>query len=160
MRYRKVLIIIVVLILLAGGALAARAFLTQQNSTADQWQTTSLTRGDLTSILSVNGSLRSNQSVTLNWNSNGVVKSVSANIGDQVSTDQELAALDPDSLPQEVILAQVDLNDAQKALNDLYDPQTLTLAHAEKAVARMSIRYIVAKAFPKPETFSNIMTYI
>ncbi len=135
MRYRKVLIFIAVLILLAGGALAARAFLSQQNSTADQWQTTSLTRGDLTSILSANGSLRSNQTVILNWNSSGVVKSVSANIGDQVSTDQELAALDPDSLPREVILAQVDLSDAQKALNDLYDPQTLTLAQAEKAVA-------------------------
>lgn len=135
MRNRRILIFLLVLVLLAGGVLAGRAFLSRQNPTTSQWQTTSLTRGDLTSTLSVNGSLRSNQTVILNWNSAGLVESVSVKVGDKVTSDQELAALAPDSLPQEIILAHVDLNDAQKALNDLYDPQTLSLAQAEKAVA-------------------------
>jgi HlyD family secretion protein len=135
MRNRKILIFILAMIVVVGGALATRSFLSQHNPTASQWQTASLTRGDLTSILSSNGNLRSNQTVNLGWKSSGVVDRVSVNVGDRVSIDQELAALAPDSLPQEVILAQVDLNDAQKALSDLYDPQNLTLAQAEKAVA-------------------------
>jgi len=135
MRNRRVLIIILALILLTGGALTARVLLAQRNPAASQWQTAGLTQGDLTSILTTNGSLRSNQTVTLNWKSSGIVDSVSVKAGDRVSTDQEVAALSQDSLPQEIILAQVDLNDAQKALNDLYDPQSLSLAQAEKAVA-------------------------
>jgi HlyD family secretion protein len=135
MRNRRIWIIILALTLLTGGALTARVFLAQRNPAASQWQTASLTQGDLTSTLSTNGSLRSNQTVNLNWKSSGIVDSVSVKAGDRVSTDQELAALSQDSLPQEIILAQVDLNDAQKALNDLYDPQSLSLAQAEKAVA-------------------------
>ncbi len=135
MRNRRILIFIFALILVVGGALAARFFIQKQNSKASQWQTASITQGDLTSSLNTNGNLRSNQTINLNWNSSGLVDHVSVKAGDQVSTDQELAVLAEDSLPQQVILAQIDLNDAQKALSDLYDPKNLSLAQAEKAAA-------------------------
>ena len=55
-------------------------------------------------------------------------------VGDAVTKGQVLSSLLPTSLPQNIILAQADLVNAQKTLNDLYDT-ALALAQAQQKVA-------------------------
>jgi HlyD family secretion protein len=52
------------------------------------------------------------------------VDEVNANVGDKVSHDEVLAALDKATLNQSVILAEADLASAQKALEDLVNSDT------------------------------------
>ncbi|MFH1632849.1 MAG: efflux RND transporter periplasmic adaptor subunit [Chloroflexota bacterium] len=79
------------------------------------------------------GTVRSNQSAVLTWQTSGTVERVNVLIGDQVSRDQELATLEQTSLPQSVIMAQADLVSAEKALDDLLNSQ-LQQAQAMQAV--------------------------
>jgi HlyD family secretion protein len=78
--------------------------------------------------------VRSSQSVEVNWQTTGKVGSVSANIGQPVQAGDELAALDPSSLPTSIIQAQSDLIDAQDALEELQKPQPLEIAQAQSAL--------------------------
>ena len=61
-------------------------------------------------------------------------------MGDRVTAGQVLIELDPAYYPQSVIAAQIDLINAQKALDDLKTSQTalaqaeLNLANAKKAL--------------------------
>ncbi len=63
--------------------------------------------------------MRSSQTATLNWQTSGIVETISVKVGDSVVADQKLATLEQTSLPQSVILAQADLFSAQQALDDL-----------------------------------------
>ncbi len=79
------------------------------------------------------GVVRANQSALLTWRSSGVVDRIQVSANQAVSAGQELASLDPASLPNNVILAQANLISAQKALDELAD-SNLQRARAEKAV--------------------------
>jgi HlyD family secretion protein len=72
-------------------------------------------------MVAASGTVRSNQSAWLSWSTSGTVDAVQAGIGEQVSAGQELAALDPSSLPPNIILAQANLIEAQLALDQLLD---------------------------------------
>jgi HlyD family secretion protein len=82
-------------------------------------QTAAVERGTLIAQIGASGTVRSNQSAQLAWQTSGSVGEVNVKLGDQVTSDQELASLQQTSLPQNVILAQADLVSAQKALDDL-----------------------------------------
>jgi HlyD family secretion protein len=58
------------------------------------------------------------------WQANGTVESVNAAVGDSVKKDAVLAALEKTSLPQNVILAEADLVEAQQTLEDLLNSDT------------------------------------
>ncbi len=75
------------------------------------------------------------QSAALFWQTSGQVKTVQVKAGDTVKAGDVLMTLDPASAPPGVLMAQADLLNAQKALNDLLHPGPLTLASAQKAVA-------------------------
>ncbi len=82
--------------------------------------TTKIKKGALSLTLEdITGTVRSNQSVELYWQTSGVVSEVYAEIGDTVAKNDVLAILDPDSLDQDVINADLDLRDAQDDMNDL-----------------------------------------
>jgi len=89
--------------------------------------------GTLVATIGATGTVRSNQSATLTWQTSGTVESVMVEIGEQVVADQELAKIEQTSLPQNVILAQADLVSAEKALEDLLNSQ-LQQAQAQQAV--------------------------
>jgi len=75
--------------------------------------------GSLSATISATGKVRSSQTATLNWQTSGIVETISVKVGDSVVADQKLATLEQTSLPQAVILAQADLFSAQQALDDL-----------------------------------------
>jgi len=128
----------------------------QAAAAATQYQTAEIARGDLTATIGATGTVRSNQSAVLTWQTSGSVETVKVKIGDLVNSDDVLATLLETSLPQSVILAQADLVNAQKALDDLFDSKAqqaqaqLNLANAQKDydAAVMSRNNVRAHANP------------
>lgn len=79
----------------------------------------------------ITGTVRSGQSVDLNWQTSGTVSEVPVKVGDMVRKDQVLAVLDEKTLDQDVLNAQLDIIDAQK------DYDTL-LNNSEKIASTLS----------------------
>ena len=127
-----------------------------QASTATQYQTAEIARGDLTATIGATGTVRSNQSAVLTWQTSGSVETVDVKVGERVKAGEVLATLSEGSLPQSVILAKSDLVNAQKALADLLDSKSqqaqaqLALANAQKDydAAVMSRNNVRAHANP------------
>ena len=97
-------------------------------------QTVSLQRGTLTAIVGATGTVRSNQTASVYWQTSGKVEKVMVKLGQTVHAGDVLASLDPTSLAQNIIQAKVDQINAQTALDDLRKPQSLKIAQAEAAL--------------------------
>lgn len=110
------------------------------NNAATTYTTEAVIRGDLTALVGATGSVRANQSAILAWQTTGIIGAINFNIGDTVKAQDVLAALDPNSLNQSVILARADLVTAQRSLQDLLDSNAnaaqaqLNLANAQKSL--------------------------
>ncbi len=132
---KRILFLIMGAALLGVGYLAYGMFSRGQAARAAQTnqQTAAVQRGTLVAQIGASGTVRSNQSAQLTWQTSGLVGEVKVVEGDRVSAGMELASLAHTSLPQNVILAQADLVNAQKALDDLLQSQTAS-AQARQAL--------------------------
>lgn len=129
--------IVIVLVILVAGTLGFRQW--QMNRQASQnaaFRTETVMRGELIATVGGTGTVRANQTAILTWQTSGTVEEVFVQVGDAVSEGQELAMLKRDSLPQNVILAQAELTEAQKALDDLYTNAETAKTNAMQAIAR------------------------
>lgn len=135
---RRVFWIVLFLGLLAGGWFVFTRYQEQARAAAlSSLQTVPVERGALTATIGATGVVRANQTAILTWQTSGLVENVNVSAGDLVEEDEVLAALKETSLPQNILLAGVELSEAQKALNDLLEPvPALTLTQAEQAIAR------------------------
>lgn len=132
---KKWIILGVIAVVLVGGYFVARQFReNQQSAAASEYQTVRAERGNLTATVGATGVVRANQSALLTWQTSGSVEQVMVDVGEIVDADEILASLEKTSLPQNVILAQADLVNAQNTLEDLYDTE-LALAQAEQNLA-------------------------
>ncbi len=128
------IVLAVVLFLIIRGAVNANT------SAAGEFQTTKAARGTLTALVGATGSVHANQSTVLAWQTTGRVLEVNVVEGSKVKKGDILARLDPTSLPQNIILAQADLVEARRALenaksSDLARAQAeLNLAQAQEAL--------------------------
>jgi HlyD family secretion protein len=138
-------IIGVLILLLAAGFFYLRAASNNRAAAATNIPTAQVRRGTITSTVSEAGTVRPNQSAILNWQTDGKVGIVNVKVGDKVQANQELAALDPSSLPPALISAKQNLINAQKTLQNLQS-STLTTAQAEQAVANAQQALDTAKA--------------
>ena len=130
---RAIITIIIIAALAAGGYL----FFQSRNVQADAqslYQTVSLTMGDLTAMVGATGTVRANQSTTINWQTSGRIGKVNVTVGDLVTVNQVLAELDPSTLAQNIILARSDLVTAKRNLENLQD-STVAKSQAEQALA-------------------------
>ncbi len=84
-----------------------------------QFQTVEVKKGELIATVGATGTVRARQSVTLVWQTSGSVEEIHASVGDLVAAETVLASLSPTSVAQNIILAQADLVNAQRALEDL-----------------------------------------
>ena len=83
-------------------------------------ETTKIKQGPLSLVVEdVTGTVRSNQSVDLYWQTSGTIKDVYFEAGDSVKKGAVLAALDPQTLDQDVLNAELELSDAQDAMEEL-----------------------------------------
>jgi HlyD family secretion protein len=137
---RKIIIIAVVVLILAAAVFAYIQYNQAQAAQNTKYQTQVLTSGSLTSIVSATGSVRANQTTLLNWQTSGRISKIWVSEGDNVTKGTELAELDPASLPQSVILAQADLVNARRALDNLKNSESakaqaaLDLANAQDSL--------------------------
>jgi len=121
---RKWIVTIIVVAVLSAGVYFIWTIRSQrQAAAAANLQTVPAGRGDLTATVGATGEVRANQTAILNWQTSGSVGEVNVLAGAAVTAGQVLAALEQASLPQSVILAQADLVNAQKALDDLLNSQ-------------------------------------
>jgi HlyD family secretion protein len=133
---KRALWIIGIIAVLIGGFFAYRAYSNSRKSSQEELQTVTLDEGSLAATIGATGTVRPNQSADLNWQTSGTIDQVNVQVGDEVTKDQELANLTQTSLAQNVILAQADLVNAQKALDDLLNSpvqQAQALQAVEKA---------------------------
>ena len=129
----------VALVVVLALALAGRGRQTPNTT----FQTSPLTRGQLTASVGATGTVRAAQSAVLNWQTGGTVEHVNARIGDAVERDQVLATLALDSVPQTVIQAQANLVTAQRALEDARS----STASAEAAITLNKAEEAYKKAY-------------
>jgi HlyD family secretion protein len=120
----------------------------RSNQTADLlsgYQTAVIERGTLIASVGATGNVRANQSAILTWQTSGTVASVNVSVGDKVKQGDVLASLEPSSLPQSIILAQADLVNAERTLENLLTSDTAR-AQAQLALVTAQQKYESAKA--------------
>ena len=132
---KRTILIIVAILILAAGYLGYGLISQRQAARAAQnnLQTSPLERGALVAQIGASGTVRSNQSASLDWQTSGTVATVGVSVGDPVPEGTVLASLAESSLSQGVILAQADLVEAQKSLDNLLNSD-LQSAQALQAV--------------------------
>ena len=126
----------------------------RSNSTASStYETSPVTRGQLTATVGATGSVRAQQSAVLAWQIAGTVEKVNVQTGDQVSKNDVLSTLTQASLPQNVILAQADLVAAQKALNNLVYSDT---ARSQAAIDLKTAQDAYQKAYDYRQSLNGL----
>jgi HlyD family secretion protein len=93
--------------------------------------TVAYTKGSLTASISGTGTVRANQTATLTWSTSGTVGEIGVALGDQINTNDTLMTLDENSIPIDILQAQVDVINVQQALTSLYASAPLELAQAK-----------------------------
>lgn len=139
-KNRTFLIILLIVVIAA----SAFVFVRRSNAdTADQFQTTTVGRGNLTATIGATGTVRAKQTAVLTWQAAGTVDTVNVKVGDNIPADFVMAYLEKTSLPQSIIMAEADLAGAQKALDDLMSSDT---ARAEAVIALRDAQEVYDKA--------------
>jgi HlyD family secretion protein len=132
---KKIIIPIVIIALAVGGYFAYRYYQSRRAATqTSTYQTTPIVLGSLIAQVGETGSVATNQTAVLSWNSSGTIASINVKIGDKVAKNQILGSLDINTVPNSILLAQTNLATDQKALNDLLASST-TLAQAQSTLA-------------------------
>src|SRR3990172_9396812 len=141
--FRKNKRILIVLLIIVVGVSAFMLVRRTNTDTASQFQTAKIERGNLTGTIGATGTVSAKQTAVLIWQVAGTVDTVNVKVGDNVPADFVMAYLAKTSLPQSVIMAEADLVDAQKALNDLLNSTT---AQAESVVSLREAQEVYDKA--------------
>jgi HlyD family secretion protein len=127
-KNRVILIILLIVVIVTSAFIVVRR---SNTDTASQFQTAKVERGNLTATIGATGTVRAKQTAVLIWQAAGTVDTVNVKVGDNIPSDFVMAYLTKTSLPQSVIMAEADLADAQKALDDILTSDT---AHAQAVI--------------------------
>ena len=114
---RLIITVLVIVILGAGGFWGYRQYQASQAAKqVNNYQTAKIERGELTAIVGATGTVRSNQTTNVSWQTSGRIGELLVKVGDKVKAGQSLAKLDEKSLSQALILARSDLVTAKRNL--------------------------------------------
>src|SRR6185503_12166646 len=120
-KNRNILIVLLVAVIGVAAFLFNRS---RNTNTTSQYQTVKIERGKLTATIGATGTVRAKQSAALIWQAAGTVDTVNVKVGDNIPANFVMAYLAKTSLPQSVIMAEADLADAQKALDEVMSSDT------------------------------------
>jgi HlyD family secretion protein len=126
----------VVVVLLVAGGVYMKVKASRQTTTTTSMRTATVVQGEVTSTISGSGTVQSQQNASIAWQTSGTVQSVVVKIGQLVNDGDELAALDPSTLPTSVLQAKIDLINAKEALEELLKPEPLKIAQAQAALEK------------------------
>jgi HlyD family secretion protein len=93
-------------------------------------QTEPYRRDSLNAFIYGTGTVQPSQTSVLTWSTSGIVGEVNISLGDTVEKDALLMVLDPDSLSVDILQAEIDVINAQTALDDLNENWSADLARA------------------------------
>jgi HlyD family secretion protein len=124
---------IVIILIAAAAFLVVPRLRSNGSGAATTYKTQAVTKGSLSTTVGANGNVYTRQSISLTWQTGGIVSKVDVTKGQKVAKGAVLAELDQSSLPQSVLSAATDLATAQKNLNDLLNSNT-TRAKAQLAL--------------------------
>lgn len=122
LRHPRILFVIVLLV-------STAAFFVWRFYPSTTYSVTAATLGNISSDIEASGVLRSNQTIELSWQANGVVLDVDAKIGDRVKKDQVLSSLDLTTVDRSILLAESDRLIAQDEYDRVSNPN-LAIAEA------------------------------
>jgi HlyD family secretion protein len=142
-RVRTWVIIAVVIVALVI-FFSVRAVQARQAATT-LYQTVAVEKGTLTATIGATGSVRSNQTAVLTWQTTGTIGAINVQPSDPVKAGDVLAALSQTSLPQNVIMAQSDLVTTQRNLDNIKNSRTSS-TQAEVNLVNAQKNYDNAKA--------------
>ena len=132
---KRVVIILVIVAIIIGGYFGLQELNKRRVAqTASTFQTYTVERNNLTAIVGATGTVRSNQSAILIWQTSGQIGEINVDLDEKVEQDQVLASLEKGSLAQNIILAEADLVTAKRNLENLLNSQ-LAQAQAQAALA-------------------------
>ncbi len=138
---KRWLVVLPLLVVTVAAVLGMRGYQRAHGQTSTgELQTQVVRRGDLRLSVVADGQVYAQQSAILIWRTSGTVAEVNVQVGDTVRRGQVLARLAQTSLPPQVILAQNDLIEAQRTLENLQNSQTQraqalrTLEEAQQAL--------------------------
>lgn len=148
---RSTVVIIILILILAGlGGMIGWTLHEQQQARIAALEalanapipTTAIERGDLAETIGgLTGTLRSKQSVTLNWNAAGTVKNVNVELGDKVTKNQVLAELDEGTINASILEAAVTKEKKEKELENLITSDfALATAYNTMITAKKAIK--------------------
>ncbi len=134
---KRIIIVLILIVVIAGGVFAWIQFRQRQQAVAasSNIQTEKAAKGTLTALVGATGTVAPNQTAPLVWQTNGTVGTVQVQEGDLVRSGELLASLDPDAYAPTIASAQLELLNAQQALQALYDNNEVAQANALKEVA-------------------------
>ncbi len=135
-KNKKVVIPVSILVVLVGLFFVFRG----GGNAQAQYQTVEVQKGELIATVGATGTVRARQSVTLVWQTSGMVDKVNVSVGNTVKADSVLAILSKTSVSQNIILAEADLVSAQRALEELLVSDTAR-AQAEIALKKAQDKY-------------------
>ncbi len=87
-------------------------------------------RDNLSAFIFGTGAVQPSQSAALTWSASGIVGEINVSLGETVEKDTILMSLDPDSLSMDIMQAEIDLINAQRSLDQLYESWEADLANA------------------------------
>jgi HlyD family secretion protein len=118
-----ILVIVVALIATVGYLVIKKR---NSSTTATQYQTVKAEKGTLTATIGATGTVRSNQSAILTWQTTGTIGMVNVKLGDQIKADAVLASLVLPPLTQTTL--ESNLVTAQENLAELTSPEAIANA--------------------------------
>jgi HlyD family secretion protein len=131
-KSKKGLWLVLFLVVLAG-LFVGWQIISAQSETSQEFaniETEPYRRGSLSASIFGTGTVQPSQTAVLTWSASGSVGEVNVSLGDTVEKDQVLMSLETDSLAVDVLQAEIDVINAQKALDELYQNWGADLAQA------------------------------
>ena len=132
---KKVIIVLVIVVVLVAGVFVYMQSQSAKAASQTTYQTVQLTIGDLSAQVGATGTVRSNQTTSVNWQTTGRIGKINVKVGDKVTVNQVLAELDPTTYPMTIISAKSDLVTALRNLENLKNSD-LAKAQAQQALAQ------------------------
>lgn len=132
-KSRKWLWIVLGIVIVIGAIVAWRIWSAQRNAAQiyENLETEPYQRSDLSASIYGTGTVEPDQTALLTWSAGGIVGDVYVELGQSVEKDDVLMSLDRESVPADILQAQIDVINVQNELDALYDNWESDLAQAK-----------------------------
>lgn len=105
------------------------------------YTTADVTRGNLAQTVSVTGTVNPNEQISLTFKTTGILKSIDADVGDQVKKGQRLASIDTGSLLSQLKQAQAEVKVQKETLSNMkIDKNKDSFTREQRDAQRAKIR--------------------